>query len=406
MKRTESAILAVCWLLAGGSVVYAASVSSLVSRVATLAEARGLSPHQDAAMQRAAAESVLRLYDPGGRSLSPDELARELDLMSGLATGFGWTLAVTGTGFRIQGSVSPDVGSEIPAGSVLSRIGTQDVSRISFDRLMSHVRTLGVEDSVTVAFLHPDGNEAETNGTPSRLQLPPLALNESLPEGIRWLRVNGLYPESAEKILPVIQEGFDQGDYGLILDLRGATGEDVESAARLAGFLLGGPRHLFTYRTLDDQDLASYRVPEKDAPGRPALVLINEETRGAAEAFAAAVAGAGKGVMLLGRPSRGNPLIRESTPLSETMTLYFADRKLVAADGTVYGGRNRVEPNILISSRVGSLPYEPAQPRREQTLAEEEEDRMLRQTVRYDPALRRAVDVLLGLKALRVGMDE
>ena len=107
--------------------------------------------------------------------------------------------------------------------------------------------------------------------------------------------------------------------------------------------------------------------------------------------------------MLLGQPTKGDPLVREALPLGSGEHLYIVTRRLVVADGTAYSGHQGVRPDIAVAAR--DLPreqYEP-EPTDDEPTEEEQQDRLLRERVKGDAVLTRAVDVLLGLKALNIG---
>ena len=106
--------------------------------------------------------------------------------------------------------------------------------------------------------------------------------------------------------------------------------------------------------------------------------------------------------MLIGQTTAGDPLIRKATPLANTLQLYLAFCKVVTENGTMYSIGSQVTPHILVKTRDDKAAYEPQVNHGENTLDEEAEDRLIRDRVRYDPTLRRAVDLLLGLKALKI----
>jgi hypothetical protein len=97
--------------------------------------------------------------------------------------------------------------------------------------------------------------------------------------------------------------------------------------------------------------------------------------------------------------------LREALTLSDGSIAMLATRKLVVANGDAYTGREAVEPDILVRAGAGYVEPEPEPPiLTDQRLvsAGEIETRQLRLRVAGDVALTRAVDVLLGLKALNI----
>ena len=139
----------------------------------------------------------------------------------------------------------------------------------------------------------------------------------------------------------------------------------------------------------------------------PLMVLVDEETTGAAELLAAVLAGSVQGAMIIGRETAGDPLIREPVSLPTGGYALLAKRQIRTGDGTVYDGAGGVAPDVTITdAALDETVYEPEAPvlRKGKTLSDEEkEDKALRERTRNDTYLRRATDVLLGLKALGYG---
>ena len=111
--------------------------------------------------------------------------------------------------------------------------------------------------------------------------------------------------------------------------------------------------------------------------------------------------------MIIGRETAGDPLIREPVQLSTGRHALLAKRQITTAAGTVYAGAGGVAPDVAITAAaLDETVYEPDAPvlRKGKTLSDEEkEDKALRDRTRNDTYLRRATDVLLGLKALGYG---
>ena len=117
---------------------------------------------------------------------------------------------------------------------------------------------------------------------------------------------------------------------------------------------------------------------------------------------------ASSGVLLLGETTSGDLGLREFVTLPAGQTLRIATRKLVTVSGTTYDGTAGVIPDIHIPSEPAILSDydpEPVMGRRA-VLTEEWEDRSLRQRTRGDQVLQRAVDILLGMRALNLSGEQ
>jgi carboxyl-terminal processing protease len=260
----------------------------------------------------------------------------------------------------------------------------------------------GPGDRIRVSFLR-GAETQEVEIATARLQQPSVASAEDLPEGIGYLRLNGLYEGASKEVIPALR-GWDGTNFcGMIVDLRGAGGTNLAAAADVARLFAPEGALLFSLRNSQDQDVEIFRAPVGTGLDLPVMVLTDGDTEGAAEMLAAVFAHSLRGAMLIGYPTRGDPAVREIIPCPGGGYLYLAVRRLVMADGSVFNGRESVEPDVILNgAESGGVDYEPEPDTRGRLLVEEKEHRLLRERVRGDPALRRATDILLALKALNL----
>lgn len=233
--------------------------------------------------------------------------------------------------------------------------------------------------------------------------LPLFELAETWPREIGYARVNGLGADSGKQILEKLREWAGAAFAGGILDLRGADGADVASAAQIASAFASPGSSLFSFLDRAGNSVTNYQAVGTAAIDLPVMLLVDEHTSGAAEALAAAAADSLRGVLVIGRETAGDPAIREPLPLAGGYAVYIATRRLVTGDGAVFDGLSGVKPTVNLPAGPGKIEYEPeVLPDRRIRLDEEDSDLALRDRIRGDAVLQRAVDVLLGLKALNI----
>jgi carboxyl-terminal processing protease len=239
-----------------------------------------------------------------------------------------------------------------------------------------------------------------------RVRRDAIELREELPLDLAYLSLNGLFEGSGTRVADALRSWSESGRYGAVLDLRGASGRDTASAAEIVSLFAGPDETLFSFRDAAGEVVETYRGGAGEPLGIPLMVLVDEHTIGASEVLAAALAGSGRGAMLLGARTAGDPAIRERIDLPGGEEVYLTTRRLVIGNGAAYTGGQGVKPDVLVVERDRSYrdyepPPSPLGDRRE-TAEDEEQTRRLRQRIRGDVALTRAVDVLLGLKALDI----
>lgn len=361
----------------------------------------------DEALRWGVVEAVLRVGDPGvvfGEDVGSE--GRDV-----------WEcgMVLTGTdGLPKVAWVAPESaadGAGIKAGDRIAEVGGAAVAE---GANLSGVRAAlggGEEAGISVKVLPVDGGEGRevVLERAKREDVPGLAGAERLPTGIGYLRVGWMKGGVAADVSKALAgwEAENRIPAGVVLDLRGAGGsadaqrEIVGIAAR---FALPG-KILFR---VDEGTETSVTIAVGALPGdrvrKPLMVLVDEGTTGAAELLAIALGGGGEGVLVVGRETSGNPLVREVVELGEGRKALLAVHAVTDAAGRRYDGRAGLAPSLEIGDRaLAENVYEPEEPvlRKGKSLSEEEkEDRALRDRTRFDPYLRRAADVLLGLQAI------
>lgn len=235
---------------------------------------------------------------------------------------------------------------------------------------------------------------------------------ESLPTGIGYVKIRRMDAAAADAAAAALLRWAEEGVVGAVLDVRGAGGRDENAVERVAG--------LFAARN------GSWRWKVREAGGEkesvrgegggeeqvkyPVMVLTDGETSGAAELLAAVFGGGVRGGMTVGTVTAGDPMVREAVEIGGGRMAVLRARVVETGDGRRYDGREGVEPDVALSeAALAEVPEEAEEPTvsfrrtKKGVLDEEKEDKELRERVKEDAVLRRAVDVIQGLEALGYG---
>ena len=234
-----------------------------------------------------------------------------------------------------------------------------------------------------------------TNATPRTLDSL-----ELWPEGIAYLKIRGLYLGSGSELLSHLR-ALSGSWPGLILDLRGADGCDLASAADLASPFRGAGNALF--KILDGRDQTVQTQLSAETPPLRFLVmmLVDRDTTCAAELLAGLLSGC-PNVMLIGAPTRGDPRLRELVPLTDGEVLYVATRRIVMGDGRSYG-KTGIRPDVVVAAEASAAGFTGNVSSNAPAARRPASERSgLSSRVAGDPILRRATDILVGLQALGV----
>jgi C-terminal processing protease CtpA/Prc len=350
---------------------------------------------------------LLTAADPGGRVIPASDLPALEKSCAGITANPGWKLGATNHLVVLQEPLDPARNPVLPAGWTITSL---DGNPTATNAWASVARQLRRDAPGTVTLGLTDPLKGVTTNLTVQLALtpePPVALRETFLGDVRYVRLNGLYPRSAPEVQAALKPDPDLR--GLILDLRDAGGEDVDAVLAAAALFCGPDKVLAQWKGLDDSGASDLRSAPWVGPGieTPVLVLINARTRGASELFAALIARCGRGVLLVGEPAAGDPLLRESIPVDDGPVLRVATRKLVFAQGPALDARTTLTPDVRVGDAdlveppaVDDRPLLAQNHLRAADTAAHAAGVFLQNRIRHDAVLKRAVDIMLGLRAL------
>ncbi|NLB65955.1 MAG: hypothetical protein GX803_05750 [Lentisphaerae bacterium] len=394
-----------------GGPEWAAGLDEALAEGVRILEQVHLAPEKTVA-RAALLEALLRAAEPGAEFLDAGELAARTRDDAREVWEAGLVLVPTAAGPRVAAvkEKSPAAAAGIAAGETLKRVDSREVAAGVSLQKVRECLARGKDAAVELEVLGADGASRTVTVKRERRAKTSLADVEVLPTGIGYIRVAGMYPGAAAEILAAMDAWAGQRVSGAILDLRGAGGHAEEEVALVAGRFTSKGTLLYTKSDRQGVELAAIKAPKARAEERPLMVLVDACTTGAAELLAAVLGGSARGVMLIGHETSGNPLIRQAVELSNGRHALLATREIRMANGTVYWGAGGVRPDVSISdAALNEVVYEPDEPvlrRGKKGPSELDlEDKALRDRTRYDTYLRRATDLLAGLRALGYGPE-
>ena len=377
-----------------------------VAKMLDVVQKTGL-PLDEKAASRAVVEALIKVADPSSRIFTAEEVNLAKDRQQGFVYDVGIKVQAT-NGLPVIVEVADDsvaASAGIKVGEMIEKIGDQEIISGTSAQAVARMLRGDKPGRVTVKIRDEKGVSRDVELERSRIKLQAVESAEDLPLGLCYLQLNGVFEGCGRDVVSSLRGWAESGRAGVVIDLRGADGMDLESVADIAGVFAESGAMLFAVRDMDNQDIGVYKAKTQTNLGMPAMVLVDSKTVGAAEILAAVLSGSVRGAMLLGNVTGGDPVVRDWIALSSGESLYTMARRIVLADGHIYDGREGVKPDVVLLENAPAMPeFEPeATPVNGREITEEEkQDKKLRERVKNDAALRRAVDVLLGLKALNI----
>ncbi|MFH1477219.1 MAG: S41 family peptidase [Verrucomicrobiota bacterium] len=382
------------------------AMMSVVSEIGAILEDRHV-VYEAQTLKSNVLHAIIEAIDPeGGAILTKSQAVRRQDEENGLFYGIGCKLLIKDKWPRIMDvtSNSPAVAAGLGATNLIVKIGGHSTEGMPMDDVVRLLR--GGASEVLELTIRADEKIEDTRVvklTRSVIQIPVTGTTETWPQGIGYLKVNGLYTNSGAVIVEQLNTWRGTNCFGVIIDIRGADGMDLESVAAIGSLFARAGDTLFILR--DGYNTAATVYQAKTIPplDKPVMVLVDHNTSGAAEVLAGLLS-VGKGAMLIGTPTRGDDRIRDIIPLSNDRVLYIATQRIELSKGPAYYQKG-VIPHVRVAQTnepaIPTSEFADEEPDIFAGISEQElQDRALIKRVDGDMILRRAVDILLGLKAL------
>lgn len=360
--------------------------------------------------------AVIKAIDPHGAIMTKDQFAQLLEKESGIAYSTGLKLQAGDELPQISEIVndSPAEKSGLQLRDIVEKIGkrsTQKMPLVEANRLLSGKK--GEIISLTVRSPIKEGEDQAAEPrvvklTCSLVQKPVAISTEDWPK-IGYLHVNGLYAGAGQQIVSKLRQWMKAKKCGAILDLRGANGTDLNSAADIADIFAAKRTILFSVRDGANNVVTTYQSKAVAHLALPVMVITDKQTKNAAETLVAVLQQC-KGAMLIGTSTAGDDRIREAIPLDENRVLYIATKRIDPGKNWDYNGIG-VQPSVLVVASIAPRPVAGSLKKTNKVFlsssSSEEERQSRARAIRLggDPALRRATDILLGLKALNIKVN-
>lgn len=372
----------------------------LFDRVQTEVQRRGLDGDH-AEIELSAARGLIRSVDPLAAIMTDAEKEYFQRSRRGVAISAGILIEKDGQG-RTLVSERLDSDCALEEGAVL--LAVDGVPTADTDVFGIYEQLRGRMGAPVELLASNTVSHAVSTATVARAEweLPPLMGSELLPGGIRYLRLRGFY-QPFDAARDSIAAALGQESIGVVIDLRAAGGDSLAAVLETADLIMPPTSNLFTYVSLSGGGEERYGLREKARSALPLVVLQDQDTAAAAELFTALCRAGTAKVVLVGGQTSGDPVLRGFTMIAPGSNLYLLERRLETADGSVYDGMSGVEPDIAVpdeSSSVWSEGMGQERYYRRKAAEGEEVNKALAERIGADRFLRRAVDILIGLKAL------
>ncbi|MDO4566130.1 MAG: S41 family peptidase [Oscillospiraceae bacterium] len=226
------------------------------------------------------------LGDPASSYLTVEEIAARETEMAGATIGVGIGVERSASGYMVINRVTEGSSADLVGlivGDTITRIDDLDVLSVGYDTALTLLS--GAEGSRVVLTYNRDG--VETNAELTRSTTEATSVNYALIDDIAYIRVETMNNTTASQFASALSQARSaEGTAGLVIDLRDTSGGyDVSVAAAMLDDML--PAGDIIRGRYQGGEIRTIYTSDEEQAGMNCAVLVNANTRGFAELFAA-----------------------------------------------------------------------------------------------------------------------
>ncbi len=221
-----------------------------------------------------------------------------------------------------------------------------DPERVHMDSIISNSIKGMVAEIDPYASIYFSGDPAEDKVIPADVSLVELLDGED--RHLVILKVYGFQPQTRKQLRSLESAARSRSPAGVLIDARGATGNDYHAALDIAAWLL--PRNTVVGSIVEKQGAESRPLTTRRPPlwtTNVVMMLIDHDTSGPAEWLAAALQFHHR-VDLVGEASRGVTVIQTPVPITDQWTAMLTTGRVLNPDGRDITG-NPLKPDIAVT---------------------------------------------------------
>jgi carboxyl-terminal processing protease len=226
--------------------------------------------------------------------------------------------------------------ADIQPGEIITGVNGHSIAGKDADVVTSQIRgPAGTKVTLTIA--SPDGSSRDVTLTRREVDIPQVAGHIEKVDGhkVGYVRLAGFFPGAHGELRKEVENLYQQGAQGLMLDLRGNGGGLLTEAVLVSSIFV--PNGVIVSTHGRTQNTKTFDATGDALPQHPMVVLINRDTASASEIVTAALEQAGI-AKVVGSTSFGKGTFQEVIPLNDGGALDLTVGEYLTRDGTSING--------------------------------------------------------------------
>ena len=224
----------------------------------------------------------------------------------------------------------------IEPGEVITGVNGQSIAGKDADAVTSQIRG-PAGTKVTLTIESRDGKSRQVTVTRREVNIPQVVghIEKVGRSKVGYVRLAGFFPGAHGELRKEVENLYDQGAQGVILDLRGNGGGLLTEAVLVSSIFV--PNGVIVSTHGRTQRTRMFEATGDALPRHPMAVLINGDTASASEIVTAALEQAGV-ARVIGTTSFGKGTFQEVIPLNNGAALDLTVGEYLTRDGTSING--------------------------------------------------------------------
>lgn len=255
------------------------------------------------------------LNDPYSEYFTKAEWDSVIESMSGSYFGIGsYVMKDADTGYILLSEVmkgTPAERSGLKTGDLVTKADGTDLADMNLDNAVALIK--GPRDTKVVLTVLRDGTTFEVEVTRDKIEIV-TAEFEMLEDDIAYIAIYSFDDNTAKQFKTALDEAYDAGMKGLIVDVRGNGGGYLAVVVDMLKQIL--PKGLIVYTVDKDGNRKEYSCDGKNKLSVPMVLLVDYYSASASEIFAGAVRDYNLGT-LIGTTTYGKGVVQVFYPLGD-----------------------------------------------------------------------------------------
>lgn len=240
-----------------------------------------------------------------------------------------------------KGSTAPDAGVEV--GDEIVKVEGEEITNLSLEQVSRKVKGKA-GTTVNITIRKPDGTEKDVAIVRAKITIEEV-YPEIVEDGIGYVELVEFEGKVGSQLAEIKNDFIDKGVKGLIIDLRDNPGGGLNNLIEVSDVFLDNK--LITWFENGDGTKEEYYT-RSGSWDIPCVILVNENTASAAEAFSGAMQDY-KNAVLVGKETFGKGIVQNVYKLHDGTFIKFTASKYFTPNGRNFD-KNGIKPDYEVES--------------------------------------------------------